>query len=89
MTYHILVSGIVQKVGYRKFAQRKAKELGITGSAKNLKDFRVEIFASGETEILNAFVSLLKIGPENSRVDQVQTQIIHHKDFQDFVILKD
>ncbi|MCE3037873.1 acylphosphatase [Helicobacter anatolicus] len=89
MTLHIIISGIVQKVGYRKFAKKKADELGITGSVKNLKDFNVEIFANGDAEFLEAFISLLKIGPERARVDQVHTQAIPQKQFHDFTILKD
>ncbi|CBG39721.1 acylphosphatase [Helicobacter mustelae] len=90
MTLHILISGVVQGVGYRNFAQKKARELEITGSIRNLEDFRVEVYASAaDMEFLNAFVSLLKIGPERARVDTVQTKIIPPKAFQDFVILRD
>jgi hypothetical protein len=36
------VSGTVQGVGFRYFASRMARQLGITGYAKNLRDGREE-----------------------------------------------
>lgn len=86
---HILVFGIVQGVGYRKFTKNKAQELGITGSVRNLDDLSVEIFANGDFEILESFVSLLKIGPQHSMVDEIKTQIVEKRSFSSFEILRD
>ena len=88
-TFHILASGIVQGVGYRKFAQAKANELDIKGSVKNLATLEVEIYATAELEILEAFISLLKIGPERAKVHEVKFQNHSLINFNDFRILKD
>ncbi len=88
-TFHIIVSGDVQGVGYRKFTLAKAQELGIKGSVRNLADFNVEIYATGELEILQAFIALLKIGPERARVQNVQAQNIKPMTFHQFSILRD
>ena len=44
----LLISGRVQGVYFRLFAQKKAKQLGVKGYAKNLADGRVEIIAEAD-----------------------------------------
>jgi len=34
-TYHLLISGMVQGVGFRYFTYKRAKKLGITGYVRN------------------------------------------------------
>jgi hypothetical protein len=41
------VSGMVQGVGFRFFAERTAASLGVGGYVKNLFDGRVEVYAIG------------------------------------------
>lgn len=49
MRAHILISGMVQGVGFRYFVADKAIELGLTGWVKNKKDGNVEAeFQSSE-----------------------------------------
>jgi acylphosphatase len=45
-----LVSGRVQGVGFRYWARSQAEALGLTGSATNLRDGRVEIITEGPRE---------------------------------------
>ena len=58
-----LISGRVQGVGFRYFAQRAARELGVTGWARNLDDGRVEVHANGALKVLNEFEARLRQGP--------------------------
>ncbi|MGZ7064800.1 MAG: acylphosphatase, partial [Candidatus Aminicenantales bacterium] len=44
---HVLISGRVQGVAYRYFAEKYAKSFGIMGWVKNLHDGRVEVLAEG------------------------------------------
>jgi len=69
---HILVSGRVQGVFFRKATQQQAKRLGILGSVKNLPDGRVDIIAEAETATLEAFIAWCHKGPVAARVDDVQ-----------------
>ncbi len=68
----ILVSGLVQGVGYRRYASLKAVEHKIVGWARNLRNSQVEVLAQFEDETLfNQFVEALKVGPPRSEVKEV------------------
>jgi len=68
------VSGIVQGVGYRLFAQREAQKLGLGGYARNLYDGRVEVLALGSPAQLEALKSALERGPRFSSVSGVREE---------------
>ena len=70
--FHILVSGWVQGVGFRYFAQSRAMMLGIKGYVRNLRSGQVEIVAEGAKPDLENFVHYLRMGPELSRVTDVK-----------------
>jgi acylphosphatase len=85
---HILVSGLVQGVGFRFFAARKATLLGITGFVRNLPDGRVEAVARGHRGTIEAFVAELNIGPRAARIASVTVDwIIPSGEFDNFDIL--
>ena len=52
----LLISGRVQGVYFRMFAQKKAKQLGIKGYAKNLADGRVEIIAEADNSSIEQLI---------------------------------
>jgi len=56
------LSGRVQGVFYRGSAQRRARELGITGYARNLADGHVEVLACGESSQVDTLTAWLWIG---------------------------
>ena len=59
----IVVSGRVQGVGYRYFAQEAAEVLGVTGWARNHFDRTVEIEAQADEHALEFFCGRLREGP--------------------------
>jgi acylphosphatase len=65
------VSGSVQGVGFRYFAERVALRLGAAGFVRNLADGRVEVYALGTAAQLDAMRSELRRGPRMARVDRV------------------
>ncbi len=65
------VSGAVQGVGFRFFADRVAARLGVAGYVKNLFDGRVEVYAIGGAAQLDELKSELRRGPRMASVDQV------------------
>jgi acylphosphatase len=69
-----LVSGGVQGVGFRFFAERTAASLGMGGFVRNLFDGRVEVYAIGSAEQLDALRNALRRGPRMAAVDRVDEQ---------------
>jgi acylphosphatase len=69
-----LISGRVQGVGYRYFAQRAAVALGLTGYARNLPDGRVEVYAVGQEDALSELSGTLRQGPRWADVRGVEEQ---------------
>ena len=65
------VSGIVQGVGFRYFAQVAADRLHLSGYARNLRDGRVEVYAVGAAEQMAKLRSALERGPRGASVDEV------------------
>ncbi len=57
----ITVKGKVQKVRYRSKVKEIADGLGIVGEVENLEDGSVRIYAEAEEEVLNEFITKLKL----------------------------
>jgi acylphosphatase len=72
MNARFLVSGMVQGVGFRWFVARHARSLGLSGYARNLADGRVEVVVSGAEDAFPTLERLLRAGPANAQVDQVE-----------------
>jgi acylphosphatase len=68
------VSGRVQGVFYRGTTVSRARELGVTGYARNLADGRVEVLAQGPDVVVAAFIEWLWIGSSASRVTAVDVR---------------
>ncbi|HXN51677.1 MAG TPA: acylphosphatase [Candidatus Acidoferrum sp.] len=68
------VSGIVQGVGFRYFAQHTAERLHLTGYARNLPDRRVEVYAVGAAGQLAKLRDALERGPLGASVSEVAEQ---------------
>ncbi len=64
--------GRVQGVGFRFFAERAARELGICGWVRNLPDGTVETLAEGDEDAVQRYLDRLRKGPLGSRVDAVE-----------------
>jgi acylphosphatase len=84
---HLLISGMVQMVGFRYFVERKARQYGLTGFTRNLPDGRVEVEAEGERGMLEELVKDCLVGPPASRVADVKVEWKPYQaEFQQFVI---
>lgn len=68
------ISGRVQGVGFRFFAERAAADLGVSGYARNLADGRVEVYAIGEPEQIDELSSMLARGPRLAEVTGVESR---------------
>ena len=66
------ISGDVQGVGFRFFAQRAAARHQVVGFVKNLDDGRVEALAEGPPQSVEAFKDELATGPRYSSVNHFE-----------------
>ena len=71
-----IVSGRVQGVGFRYFAQDAAGREGLHGHVSNRDDGSVEVVAEGESESIERFERALRRGPSRARVEQVMVDEI-------------
>ena len=69
---HILVSGMVQGVGYRFFVFRHARSLQLSGWVKNLPSGEVEIRVEGQRGMIEAFIQELWTGNPSAAVRNVE-----------------
>lgn len=74
------MSGRVQGVFFRASAARRARELGVTGYARNLADGRVEVLACGDTPAVDALCEWLWQGPPAARVHEVVVRSVECSD---------
>lgn len=82
----LLISGRVQGVGYRYFAEQSANLLGVRGWVRNLDDGRVEVHASGTPEQLDDFEARLRQGPRFADVRSVESHDAAVLELNGFVI---
>lgn len=71
-----VISGMVQGVGFRYFAQRSAAKHQIRGYVKNLPDGSVEALVQGPEKNVNGFRDDIATGPRFSRVDHIEELVL-------------
>jgi len=67
----LLISGVVQGVGFRYYVYRVAQQLGVVGWVRNLPDGRVQVVAEGDRGLLEGLIEELKVGPRMASVRDV------------------
>ena len=83
----LLISGIVQGVGYRWSCNREARSLGLTGWVRNLPDGRVEAVAQGTREQVERLIKWCYRGPSEAQVSDIAVSYEDAlEDFKDFGI---
>jgi acylphosphatase len=71
---HLTIAGRVQGVGYRDWAMREARQLGLKGWVRNRRDGTVEALAVGPDEAVQLFVQSCHRGPSMARVNSVKVE---------------
>ena len=68
---HIVVSGMVQGVGFRYFVMRHARLLDLTGWVRNLPSGNVEIEVEGDRTSVESLIVSVRRGPRSAVVANV------------------
>jgi len=85
---HLLVSGKVQGVFFRQALKVVAKKNNVLGCVRNLKDGCVEAILEGDNKSINSVIEWTRIGPANSRVDDIEVSNEEFKnEFSTFDVL--
>lgn len=72
---HVLISGYVHGVGFRRFIQREAKALGLKGWVRNLHDRRVEAVIQGEKDKIDQLIKKCETGPMMAQVNSINLKL--------------
>jgi len=83
-----VVSGRVQGVGFRFFAERAARASGVSGWVRNRPDGTVETVAEGEREAVARYLEMLRSGPAGSRVASLVDEEAEPAQFSSFEITR-
>jgi acylphosphatase len=83
---HAVVSGRVQGVGFRAFAQRAARETGVRGWVRNLPDGSVETAVEGDARAVRAYLEKIRKGPLMGKVASMTEEELDPQGFQLFEI---
>lgn len=82
---HIIVSGYVQGVWYRKFVKTNATKLRLGGWVRNTTNGKVEAVLQGEKKAIDNMIELCHKGPPFAEVKNVEVEWGEGKDkFRDF-----
>ena len=86
--FHIMVSGLVQGVGFRPFVYRLAVSRGLKGYVRNRGGSEVEIRVEGDENGLHSFIyGLYSEAPKVSRLERVTISEVEPEGFTAFQIL--
>jgi acylphosphatase len=83
---HVVVSGIVQGVGYRYATVQKTRHMGLNGWVRNLADGRVEAVFEGEPSAVEAMIRWCRQGPSAAVVKDVSVEMGEAMGLQGFEV---
>lgn len=71
ITRHIIVTGTVQRVGYRQFLYENALNLNCSGWVRNRADGTVEAVLSGTANAVSRLLEMARRGPPHALVEAI------------------
>ncbi|MEE2944456.1 MAG: acylphosphatase [Pseudomonadota bacterium] len=83
-SYHAMLTGLVQGVGFRAFVERSAARHGVTGWVRNRGQNKVELMFTASPDQSADFVKDLNQGPKPSTITSVDLREVRTRDFDGF-----
>jgi acylphosphatase len=82
----VTISGRVQGVFFRASCADLARELGLTGTVRNLRDGRLSATFQGADDAVDRMLAWCREGPPMSRVEAVEVEAVPAFDATAFVV---
>lgn len=86
-TVHVMVSGLVQGVGYRAWTEREANARQLSGWVRNRRSGDVEAVFTGEAVDVAAMLAACSAGPRMARVNAVDARDVEPAEAGAFRVL--
>ena len=71
---HLRIHGKVQGVGYRFYATRVARRMGLKGWIQNNRDGTVEALVEGEKNAIDEWIEEIREGPRYAEVTHIDQE---------------
>jgi acylphosphatase len=73
---HLIISGVVQGIGYRQWFRKEMDKLEVSGWVKNRDDGSVEAIISGNEKEIETLLSHARSGPPLARVTDIHIEVL-------------
>lgn len=83
---HVRLTGRVQGVFFRAWAQERARALGVTGWVRNCPDGRVEAHVEGDEQAVEQIIEKMRSGPPSAQVEDLRVWEVEAFDYDDFEV---
>src|SRR3954468_23105131 len=78
---HVMIRGLVQRVGYRNWTEHTALTFGLEGWVRNRRDGAVEALFLGPADVVAAMIVACREGPRNARVETIDEREGRQEEF--------
>ena len=68
----LVITGLVQGVGFRSYTRNNAKSIGLKGYVRNRKDGKLEVVIEGYEKQIDDLLDLMHKGPFHSQVENIE-----------------
>ena len=83
----IYISGRIHGVFFISFIKENAEKLELKGFVRNLEDGRIEVFLEGNPKEVKKMETLIKKGPKNCKVENLEIKEERFQDIRSFKVL--
>jgi acylphosphatase len=71
----LIITGVVQGVGFRYAMEAQARLLGVSGWVRNRRDGSVEAMIAGSAAQVEEMLAWSRYGPDGAAVDNVTSEV--------------